>query len=87
MELGSQRQQFLETKLDTLECTLTTQAKMIGEVHDMVQAMASKRNDQLIAWGLGIIGTMGAVIAWLAVQYLNKLWSTNAKLNAGPSMN
>jgi len=35
--------------------------------------MAAKRNDQLIAWGLGIIGTMGAVIAWLTVQYLNKL--------------
>lgn len=73
VELCAQRYQFLETKLDTLESTLTTQAQMISEVHDMVQTMATKRNDQLIAWGLGIIGTMGAAIAWLTVQYLNKL--------------
>jgi hypothetical protein len=73
VELCAQRYQFLETKLDTLESTLITQAKMITEVHDIVHAMANKRNDQLIAWGLGIIGTMGAAIAWLTVQYLNKL--------------
>ena len=73
VELCAQRYQFLETKLDTLEATLASQAKMISEVHDMVQTMSAKRNDQLIAWGLGIIGTMGAAIAWLTVQYLNKL--------------
>ena len=73
VELCAQRYQFLETKLDTLESTLATQAQMISEVHVMVQTMATKRNDQLIAWGLGIIGTMGAAIAWLTVQYLGKL--------------
>jgi 3-dehydroquinate synthetase len=73
VELCAQRYQFLETKLDILEATLASQAKMISEVHDMVQTMSAKRNDQLIAWGLGIIGTMGAAIAWLTVQYLNKL--------------
>jgi hypothetical protein len=73
VELCAQRYQFLETKLDVLESTLAAQAKMISEVHDMVQTMSAKRNDQLIAWGLGIIGTMGAAIAWLAIQYLNKL--------------
>ncbi len=73
VELCAQRYQFLETKLDILESTLVAQAKMIGEVHDIVHTMATKRNDQLIAWGLGIIGTMGAAIAWLTVQYLGKL--------------
>jgi len=73
VELCAQRYQFLETKLDILESTLVAQAKMISEVHDIVHAMSSKRNDQLIAWGLGIIGTMGAAIAWLTVQYLGKL--------------
>ena len=37
VELCAQRYQFLETKLDTLEATLASQAKMISEVHDMVQ--------------------------------------------------
>lgn len=73
VELCAQRYQFLEVKLEILESTLLAQAKMISEVHNIVQAMSSKRNDQLIAWGLGIIGTMGAAIAWLTVQYLNKL--------------
>lgn len=73
VELCAQRYQFLETKLDILESTLVAQAKMISEVHDIVHTMATKRNDQLIAWGLGIIGTMGAAIAWLTVQYLSKL--------------
>jgi hypothetical protein len=73
VELCAQRYQFLEAKLDTLESTLVAQAKMIGEVHNIVQTMSTKRNDQLIAWGLGIIGTMGAAIAWLTVQYLGTL--------------
>lgn len=73
VELCAQRYQFLETKLDTLEAKLSSQATLICEVHDIVQKMSEKRNDQLIAWGLGIIGTMGAAIAWLTVQYISKL--------------
>lgn len=73
VELCAQRYQFLEEKLDTLECTLVSQAKLIGEVHEIVQKMSEKRNDQLIAWGLGIIGTLVGLSAWLAVQYFSKL--------------
>jgi hypothetical protein len=36
------------------------------EVHDMVQRMTEKRTDQLISWGLGVIGlllgTVGALV-------------------------
>lgn len=73
VELCAQRYQFLEEKLDTLECTLVSQAKTIGAVHEIVQKMSEKRNDQLIAWGLGIIGTLVGLSAWLAVQYFSKL--------------
>ena len=73
VELCAQRYQFLETKLESLEEKMSSQATLICEVHEIVQKMSEKRNDQLIAWGLGIIGTMGAAIAWLTVQYLGKL--------------
>jgi hypothetical protein len=38
----------------------------------MVRDMAAKRNDQLISWGLGILGAMTGVIGWLLVTYVFK---------------
>lgn len=73
VELCAQRYQFLEEKLDTLEKKMSHQATLICEVHEIVQKMSEKRNDQLIAWGLGIIGTLVGLSAWLAVQYFSKL--------------
>ena len=73
VELCAQRYQFLEEKLDTLEQKMSHQATLICEVHEIVQKMSDKRNDQLIAWGLGIIGTLVGLSAWLAVQYFSKL--------------
>ncbi len=73
VELCAQRYQFLEEKLDTLEQKMSHQATLICEVHEIVQKMSEKRNDQLIAWGLGIIGTLVGLSAWLAVQYFSKL--------------
>jgi hypothetical protein len=45
---------------------------MVMQVRDMVRDMADKRNNQLISWGLGIMGSMAAVIGWLLVQYVVK---------------
>jgi hypothetical protein len=41
-------------------------------MHVMIQTMAEKRNSQLINWGLGIIGTLTATVAWLVTQYILK---------------
>jgi hypothetical protein len=43
---------------------------VIREVHDMVQSMSEKRNDQLINWGVGIVGTLLAVIAYLVTTFV-----------------
>jgi len=72
VELCAQRYKFLEQKLETVEQKVTGLEIVIREVHDMVQAMAEKRNDQIIGWGMGIIGTLGAVIAWLVMTYVAK---------------
>jgi hypothetical protein len=38
---------------------------MVTEVHEIVRRMGEKRNDQLIAWGIGIIGVLLGVVGWL----------------------
>jgi chromosome segregation ATPase len=72
VELCAERYKFLEQKLETVEEKVTGLEKVIREVHDMIQNMAEKRNDQILNWGLGIIGTLTAVIAWLVMTYVAK---------------
>jgi hypothetical protein len=46
---------------------------MVTEVHGIVRQMGEKRNDQLIAWGIGIIGTLLALVGWLTAHYIQTL--------------
>ena len=70
VDLCAQRYRFLEQKLDAFEEKIHGLNIVIREVHDMVQIMSEKRNDQLINWGLGIMGTMLAVIAYLVTTFV-----------------
>jgi uncharacterized coiled-coil DUF342 family protein len=70
VDLCAQRYRFLEQKLDTVEEKILGLNTVIREVHDMVQSMSEKRNDQLINWGLGIMGTLLAVIAYLVTTFV-----------------
>ena len=72
VELCAERYKFLENKLETLETTIAGVKTMVEEVHDMVQTMTQKRNDQLIGWGIGIIGSLVATIGWLVSHYIIK---------------
>lgn len=72
VDLCAQRYKFLEEKLETVEGKFAGLERVIGEVHDMVAAMNDRRNDQVIGWGLGIIGTLIAAIGWLVTQYVIK---------------
>jgi hypothetical protein len=72
VDLCAQRYRFLEQKFVQVEEKITDQSTVIREVHDMVHIMSEKRNDQLINWGLGTIGTLIAVIAYLLVTYVFK---------------
>jgi hypothetical protein len=72
VDLCAQRYRFLEQKLDTVEEKILGLNTVIREVHDMVQNMSEKRNDQLINWGLGIMGTLLAVIAYLVTTFVIK---------------
>jgi hypothetical protein len=64
---------MLELKLETVEEKVTSMERLIKDVANMVTAISEKRNNQLMGWGVSIIGGLLAVIAWLASHYLKTL--------------
>ncbi len=72
VDLCAQRYRFLEEKISNIEETIDSQGTVIREVHDMVQSMAEKRNDQIMAWGMGIIGSLVAIVGYLLITYVVK---------------
>jgi hypothetical protein len=72
VELCAERYSALESRLDNVDSKISQLEKIICEVRDMVQSMAEKRNDQLINWGIGTIGTLVAVVGYLITQYVLK---------------
>ena len=69
VELCAERYRLLELKIENVETSVASVKAMVTEVHGMIHEMANKRNDQLINWGIGIIGTLIGTVAWLAVHY------------------
>ena len=69
VELCAERYRLLELKIENVETSVGSVKTMVTEVHEMMHDMANKRNDQLINWGIGIIGTLIGTVAWLAVHY------------------
>jgi predicted nucleic acid-binding Zn-ribbon protein len=72
VELCAERYNALEARLDHVDARISTLSDIIREVHDMMQRMSEKRNDQIIAWGLGIIGALTATTVYLVTQYVFK---------------
>lgn len=72
VELCAQRYKFLEDKLESVEEKCVTLVKAISDVNDTVQTMATKNNDRLIQWGIGIIGFLVATCVYLINHYVFK---------------
>jgi prefoldin subunit 5 len=72
VELCAERYNALEARLDAVDFKISSLETLICEVRDMVQKMSEKRNDQLISWGVGIIGMLTASTGWLIVHYVLK---------------
>jgi hypothetical protein len=72
VELCAERYNALETRIDSMIVCIDEIKSDVREMHVMIQDMAEKRNTQLINWGLGIIGSLTATIAWLVTQYILK---------------
>lgn len=70
VELCAERYNSLEDKMSVLGDHITDLCTMVKEVKDSVSKMADKRNDQIIAWGMGIIGFLVAVCGWFVMHYV-----------------
>jgi hypothetical protein len=73
VELCAERYRMLELKIETVEREIGEVKGMMLDVHGIVRKMGEKRNDQLIAWGIGIIGALLGVVGWLATHYVKTL--------------
>ena len=72
VELCAERYNALEMRLDTLDNKIGSVATMVKEVKEALSKMAEKNNDRLIAWGIGIIGTLVATTVYLFTHYIIK---------------
>lgn len=64
------------SKLDELIVKLDTRIQHIesgmGEIKQMMSEMSQQRHQQLISWGVAIIGTLTAALSFLAYQLFSK---------------
>jgi hypothetical protein len=73
VELCAERYRMLELKIETVEREVGEVKIMVSDVHAMVNQMGEKRNDQIIAWGIGIIGALLGMVGWLGSHYIKTL--------------
>jgi predicted RNase H-like nuclease len=69
VELCAQRYNALEQCIKDVKDDVSEMKTVINEVRDIVHAMSEKRTDQLLKWGVGIIGGLCATVAWFATHY------------------
>jgi prefoldin subunit 5 len=70
VELCAERYKFLETKLEDLDEKLISVVNSVATVKDTVQSMATKNNDRLVNWGIGIIVSLIGTVAWMLQHYV-----------------
>ena len=70
VELCAERYRYLEEKLERVENKISSLNTAVGEIRSMMHEMMNKRNDQLVNWGIGTIGTLIAVVGYLVVTYV-----------------
>ena len=73
VELCAERYKLLELKLDSLEAKISSVADTITALRGIMEKSTQKRTDQLLSWGIGIIGVLLATIGWLASHYIRAL--------------
>jgi hypothetical protein len=72
VELCAERYNQLEARFEHVDGKIGHLDTLLREVHDMVQRMSEKRTDQLIGWGVGIIGALVATTIYLVTNYVLK---------------
>ena len=73
VELCAERYRALELQLDSMIVCIDEIKSDVKDVHGIVRKMGEKRNDQIITWGIGIIGVLLGVVGWLTAHYIKTL--------------
>ena len=73
VELCAERYKLLELKLDSLETNIGKVVDTMAALRAMMEKSTQKRTDQLLSWGIGIIGVLLGTIGWLATHYVRTL--------------
>ena len=72
VELCAERYRALEIQLDSMIVCIDEIKADVKVVHSMVHQMSEQRNNQLIGWGIGVIGFLTATVGWLLATYVFK---------------
>ena len=72
VELCAERYNQLEARFEHVDGKINHLETLLREVHDMVQRMSEKRTDQVIGWGVGLIGALSAAVIYLVTNYVFK---------------
>jgi predicted nucleic acid-binding Zn-ribbon protein len=72
VELCAERYNALENKINTVDDKITHLCAEITDVKDTLKKMSEKNNDRLIGWGIGIIGTLVAIVGYFISHYIIK---------------
>lgn len=72
VELCAERYRNLDSRLDDVANKIGKVESVVEAVHTLLNRMAEKRNNQLINWGIGIIGSLTAVVGYLLTTYVFK---------------
>jgi hypothetical protein len=72
VELCAERYRFIEEKLETVETKISDLNRSVDDVSVMITQMMNKRNDQMLNWGMAVIGTLVAILGFITVEYVLK---------------
>ena len=70
VELCAERYNALESRLDDMTRKITEITITMHEIRDMIVAVDRNRNQQVMTWGVAIIGGLLATIGVLAHRFL-----------------
>lgn len=72
VELCAERYTNLDERILSLDKKISVVNDTIVKVHSIISDMSDKRNNQLIGWGIGIIGFLSSIIGYFVVHYIAK---------------
>ena len=72
VELCAERYRALETQFTEVKKDICEVKELAEKTHSLVNKMSEQRNTQLINWGIGIIGSLIALIGYLMANYVLK---------------